>query len=159
VIVTPARSRRRDFARWAAKHRVRTYSSNSFKLPDDLIAVIPEDLLIGSQVDGQFYTPSSGNTSPMGDISGVVAQSSGSDDNGDRERLLDRIEDLEDELAVVTATGDTVSPAEARAEILGEDETETETETEEDVTDSLPVGFTAPSGALAPAPPDGGVPF
>lgn len=51
IRVHPAR--RRDFARWARRHRIRTVSSTEFGVPDELFPKIPAELLEGALVDGR----------------------------------------------------------------------------------------------------------
>ncbi|NEA39268.1 hypothetical protein [Streptomyces sp. SID11385] len=57
VIVRPAVELRRDFARWAVAQRpkVRTASPTSFAVPAVRFTEAPEEILIGSFVDGQRY--------------------------------------------------------------------------------------------------------
>lgn len=55
--ITPAPSRRREFAGWASAHDVRTASMNSFAVPEDLVPQIPEHLLTDAKLDDQPYVP------------------------------------------------------------------------------------------------------
>ncbi|MFJ4702816.1 hypothetical protein ACIP5N_32150 [Streptomyces sp. NPDC088768] len=57
LIVRPAPELRRDFARWAVAQRpkVRTASPTSFAVPTALFTEAPEEILIGSFVDGHRY--------------------------------------------------------------------------------------------------------
>jgi hypothetical protein len=57
IRVQPARDRRIAFARWAIEQdpMVRTCSHVEFAVPPDLFTHMPEDLLVGSLVDGHRY--------------------------------------------------------------------------------------------------------
>ncbi|MER6557892.1 hypothetical protein ABT300_09015 [Streptomyces sp. NPDC001027] len=57
IRVQPAPEVRVAFARWAVAQRpkVRTYSTNEFAVPPALFTWAPEELLIGSVVDGHRY--------------------------------------------------------------------------------------------------------
>ncbi|WP_223125738.1 hypothetical protein [Streptomyces sp. TRM68367] len=57
IKVQPTRALRVDFARWAVAQtpKVRTCSITEFAVPPHLFVHIPEELLIGSLVDGHRY--------------------------------------------------------------------------------------------------------
>ncbi|MFF5655207.1 hypothetical protein [[Kitasatospora] papulosa] len=57
IRVRPAAGARRAFARWAIEQtpKVRTASHAEFAVPADLFTHMPEDLLVGSMVDGHRY--------------------------------------------------------------------------------------------------------
>ncbi|MTE20284.1 hypothetical protein F0L17_14435 [Streptomyces sp. TRM43335] len=57
IRIEPAPARRRAFAAWAVAQepKVRTCSATEFAVPADLYASMPEDILIGSTVDGHRY--------------------------------------------------------------------------------------------------------
>ncbi|MFF6801133.1 hypothetical protein [Streptomyces sp. NPDC012616] len=57
IKVRPARELRVAFARWAVAQtpKVRTCSTNEFEVPPRLFTYAPEELLIGSIVDGHRY--------------------------------------------------------------------------------------------------------
>ncbi|MEU6628461.1 C2H2-type zinc finger protein [Streptomyces parvus] len=57
IEVQPAPEQRRAFARYAVlqKPKWRTVSPTSFNVPADLFPAVPEELLIGSVVDGHRY--------------------------------------------------------------------------------------------------------
>ncbi|KPI33271.1 hypothetical protein OV450_1359 [Actinobacteria bacterium OV450] len=57
IRVKPTPEKRRAFAEWATQQRpkVRTLSSTSFAVPPAAFQDIPEELLIGSMVDGHRY--------------------------------------------------------------------------------------------------------
>ncbi|MFF5668804.1 hypothetical protein ACFY8S_01485 [Streptomyces hygroscopicus] len=57
IHIQPARDRRVAFARWAVAQRpkVRTVSAEAFAVPPRLFVQAPEDILIGSLVDGHRY--------------------------------------------------------------------------------------------------------
>lgn len=57
IRIEPAPARRRAFAAWAVSQdpKVRTCSATEFAVPADLYAAMPEDILIGSRVDGHRY--------------------------------------------------------------------------------------------------------
>lgn len=57
IQVQPLPHRRQDFARWAVAQtpKVRTTSTHHFAIPAGLYADVPEELLIGSLVDGHRY--------------------------------------------------------------------------------------------------------
>ncbi|MCM1964841.1 hypothetical protein [Streptomyces sp. G1] len=59
IRVTPAAGLRQAFAAWAVQQRpkVRTVSSRSFAVPPKLFTALPEELLLGSYVDGHPYVP------------------------------------------------------------------------------------------------------
>lgn len=71
--VTPTSVNRRDFARWAIANRVRTSSSNTFDVPDDLFVAIPAAVLDGALINGQPYVPSTLDVDgPDDDLLGVA---------------------------------------------------------------------------------------
>ncbi|MGW6391216.1 hypothetical protein ACWFR1_12105 [Streptomyces sp. NPDC055103] len=55
--IQPAAERRRDFARWAVSQtpKLRTASTNEFAVPAALFVDAPEEILIGSLVNGHRY--------------------------------------------------------------------------------------------------------
>lgn len=57
IHVEPTRPLRRDFAVWATAQdpKIATVSPSAFAVPADLYADVPEELLIGAQVDGHRY--------------------------------------------------------------------------------------------------------
>jgi len=57
IHIQPARARRVAFARWAVQQRpkVRTVSAEAFAVPARLFVQAPEDILVGSLVDGHRY--------------------------------------------------------------------------------------------------------
>lgn len=57
IHVRPVPDRRRAFAQWATTQvpKVRTVSPVDFAVPGRLFTEVPEELLIGSQVDGHRY--------------------------------------------------------------------------------------------------------
>lgn len=57
IRIEPAPARRQEFAAWAVAQdpKVRTCSATEFAVPADLYAAMPEDILIGSRVDGHRY--------------------------------------------------------------------------------------------------------
>ncbi|MXM67062.1 hypothetical protein GR925_27435 [Streptomyces sp. HUCO-GS316] len=59
IRVQPAARRRQEFALWATAQspKVRTVAPNTFAVPGDLFADIPEEALIGALIDGQRYVP------------------------------------------------------------------------------------------------------
>lgn len=61
IRVQPAARRRQEFALWATAQnpKVRTVAPNTFAVPGDLYAEIPEEVLIGALVDGQRFVPPS----------------------------------------------------------------------------------------------------
>ncbi|MGW5925242.1 hypothetical protein ACWF2L_03210 [Streptomyces anulatus] len=77
IRIRPAAARRRDFARWAVAQtpKVRTVSPDTFAVPANLFVAAPEDVLIGSLVDGRPYVSpvedARNGTPPPGDLLGV----------------------------------------------------------------------------------------
>lgn len=57
IRIQPTRDRRVAFARWAVAQRpkIRTVSAGAFAVPPRLFVQAPEDILIGSLVDGHRY--------------------------------------------------------------------------------------------------------
>ncbi|MFJ2745406.1 hypothetical protein ACIO3O_37750 [Streptomyces sp. NPDC087440] len=57
IQVEPAPERRRAFARWAVAQnpKLDTVGPNTFAVPAELFTKAPEDILIGSLVDGHLY--------------------------------------------------------------------------------------------------------
>ncbi|GAA2946065.1 MULTISPECIES: C2H2-type zinc finger protein [Streptomyces] len=57
ITIRPTPALRRAFAKWAVAQRpkIRTVSTAEFAVPDDLFVDVPEELLIGSVVDGHRY--------------------------------------------------------------------------------------------------------
>ncbi|MFJ6014465.1 hypothetical protein [Streptomyces sp. NPDC092952] len=57
IKIQPARARRRAFAAWAVAQvpKIRTVGTNTFAVPAALFTEAPEDILIGSLVDGHRY--------------------------------------------------------------------------------------------------------
>ncbi|MFE0763692.1 hypothetical protein [Streptomyces smyrnaeus] len=57
IHIKPAPAQRVAFARWAVAQRpkIRTVSPNAFAVPPDLFVQAPEDVLLGSIVDGHRY--------------------------------------------------------------------------------------------------------
>lgn len=57
ITVEPARAMRVEFAKWAVRQtpKVRTCSPHAFSVPPRLFTHMPEELLIGSIVDGHAY--------------------------------------------------------------------------------------------------------
>lgn len=57
IRIQPARALRRDFAVWATAQtpKVRTVSTHEFAVPVALFTAVPEEVLIGSLVDGHRY--------------------------------------------------------------------------------------------------------
>ncbi|WP_037871977.1 hypothetical protein [Streptomyces sp. SPB074] len=75
LIVRPAPKLRRDFARWAVAQRpkVRTASPTSFAVPTALFTEAPEEILIGSVVDGQRYVSPDECTVSRPELVGVAS--------------------------------------------------------------------------------------
>jgi hypothetical protein len=59
IRVRPAADRRREFAIWAVAQspKLRTVGPEAFAVPADLLASVPEELLIGATLGGQPYVP------------------------------------------------------------------------------------------------------
>lgn len=57
INVQPADHLRRAFARWAVAQtpRVETSGADTSAVPEELFKLIPEELLVGSRVDGTLY--------------------------------------------------------------------------------------------------------
>ncbi len=87
IRVTPDGSKRREFARWAVRHRVNTVTSVTFSVPDDLFPEIPDELLVGARVDGQPYvtplSPLSGAGEPDDESDGAIVDSDAADTPND----------------------------------------------------------------------------
>ena len=77
ISIQPTRERLVPFARWAVAQspKVRTDSVNSFAVPAHLFAGMPEDILVGSLVDGHRYVSpvedARRGTPPPGELLGV----------------------------------------------------------------------------------------
>jgi len=84
IRVTPDGSKRREFARWAVRHRVNTVTSVTFGVPDDLFPEIPDELLVGARVDGQPYVvPLSDAGEPDDESDGAIVDSDAADTSND----------------------------------------------------------------------------
>ncbi|MEW2568322.1 hypothetical protein [Streptomyces sp. NPDC047070] len=71
IEVQPAAGQLRAFARWAVAQtpKIRTVSSNAFGVPAALFTEAPEDILIGSLVDGRPYvSPDDEDGTVSGDV-------------------------------------------------------------------------------------------
>jgi hypothetical protein len=77
IKVRPAPERRTAFARWATAQtpQVATCSHSEFAVPPDLFTHMPEDLLVGSLVDGHRYI------SPDEDAAATVTTAAGGEDS------------------------------------------------------------------------------
>ena len=99
--VTPSSENRRAFDRWAITQRVRTSSSNTFAVPDELFETIPEDVLVDAKVDGQPYVASSSSSFVPSAVETITLSSDDGDDDADddadsEETVVDEA-DIEDE--------------------------------------------------------------
>lgn len=84
IRVTPDGSKRREFARWAVRHRVNTVTSVTFGVPDDLFPEIPDELLVRAKVDGQPYVvPLSDAGEPDDESDGAIVDSDAADTSND----------------------------------------------------------------------------
>jgi hypothetical protein len=59
IRVEPSQGRRQAFARWAVQQwpKIATCSPTEFAVPAELFTEAPEELLLGSLVDGHAYVP------------------------------------------------------------------------------------------------------
>lgn len=88
IRIEPAPARRRAFAAWAVAQdpKVRTCSATEFSVPADLYAAMPEDILIGSVVDGHRYVSPELDApfvAPLPEPAREAAQTASSHDNTD----------------------------------------------------------------------------
>lgn len=79
VRIRPTADRRVPFARWAVAQtpKIRTSGPDTFTVPVNLLAGMPEDILIGSDIDGHRYVSpeedeAEGRPAPGAELRGVA---------------------------------------------------------------------------------------